>query len=314
MCRPMRWLLAMLVLTTLAVGGALAEPAPGDGAAAGQGGSVAQAGPARSGDDSAEEARPARRSAGGQADTTDTTDASDPGNAADEQPAMRDVAYLGVSVEPLGETLRAQLDLPEGVGLSVAYVVKGSPADAAGLKRHDVLHKFDDQLLISVYQLKVLVRVFGPGAEGEFELIRKGKRVTLPVTLGRRRVSVEASQLDPPSAGYAEALNERGAAPALPPEGTVAAREGAVRISTRQMSFTDGEHKLIVREDQQGRHLRAVNRDGEVLYDGYLKDANGAALPATLQRKLDRLEAIQQRYPMSGAQPLQADPTGTDAE
>lgn len=309
MCRTMRIGLAGLVLAGLAVGGVRAEPNASESAepTAGAERVEGETSADRSADASQVQAQSqALESAG------DGAGKSDAGGSDDQQAAVREVAYLGVSVQPLGETLRAQLDLPEGVGLSVAYVVKGSPAEAAGLRRHDVLQKFGDQLLVSVYQLKVLVRVAGPGAERSFTLVRRGRAMQLPVELGTRRVPTEAARLQPPSLGFAEAVEHRRLAQTLAEAGDQAARRGAVRISTRQMSFTDGEHKLIVREDQQGRHLRAVNRAGEVLYEGYLEDAQGESLPPMLQRKLDRLEAIQQRHPMSGPRPAESTPDAGD--
>jgi len=221
----------------------------------------------------------------------------------------REVAYLGVTAQPLGATLRAQLDLPEGVGLSVAYVVPESPADRAGLKRHDVLYKLDDQLLVSVYQSKVLVRLHGPGGEATFEVIRRGKPRSIPVTFGSRMVRAEAGALTPPEPGAASAMG--GGDETAAPNAWGNPGNRAVTISTRQMSFTDGEHKLIVREDRQGRYLRAVNRAGDVLYEGYLGEGVEEELSPTLQRKLDRLEEIQRRYPVSqrGVQsPGAADP------
>jgi hypothetical protein len=60
------------------------------------------------------------------------------------QPRMEKAAFLGVATSPAPDTLRAQLDLPRGVGLVVDFVEKDSPAEAAGLKVHDVLEKLDD--------------------------------------------------------------------------------------------------------------------------------------------------------------------------
>src|SRR5688572_5970480 len=55
------------------------------------------------------------------------------------------VAYLGVVTSPVDPTRRRALGLPEGVGLTVGYAEEGSPADAAGIRQGDVLHKLGDQ-------------------------------------------------------------------------------------------------------------------------------------------------------------------------
>ena len=50
-----------------------------------------------------------------------------------------------------------------GVGLLVNHVVPGSPAKLAGIEKHDVLHRLDDQYLINPPQLAVLIRTREPG-------------------------------------------------------------------------------------------------------------------------------------------------------
>src|SRR5258708_1330287 len=72
-------------------------------------------------------------------------------------------AFLGVSGSPVMPALREQLKLPKGVGLIVEHVEPKSPAEAAGIKQYDVLHKIGDQLLVNAHQLAVLVRMHKPG-------------------------------------------------------------------------------------------------------------------------------------------------------
>ncbi|MCE9520501.1 MAG: PDZ domain-containing protein [Verrucomicrobia bacterium] len=93
-------------------------------------------------------------------------------------------AYLGVVTAPLSRQLRAQLDLPVGMGLSVEAVAKGSPADKAGIKQYDVLKKFNDQMLCAQEQLSVLVKAAGKDAKVELILLRGGKEQNMSVILG----------------------------------------------------------------------------------------------------------------------------------
>ncbi|MDH7503352.1 MAG: PDZ domain-containing protein [Verrucomicrobiota bacterium] len=101
------------------------------------------------------------------------------------------VAYLGVIVSTADETLRNQVKLPRGVGLSVLEVVADSPAEKCGIKVHDVLEKLDDQLLCNGEQLTALVRSREPGSKVTISLIRQGKREAVEVTLGE-------TELEPP--------------------------------------------------------------------------------------------------------------------
>ncbi len=102
---------------------------------------------------------------------------------------VKTVTYLGVETRPIEPALRSQLDLPKGIGLLVAAVAHGSPAQKAGVKAFDVLHKLDDQLLVNAPQLVVLIQARKPGSKVTLTLIRKAKPLTLPATLGSRKVA-----------------------------------------------------------------------------------------------------------------------------
>ncbi|MBU4460698.1 MAG: PDZ domain-containing protein, partial [Verrucomicrobia bacterium] len=95
----------------------------------------------------------------------------------------KDVAYLGVATEPLDPMTGRHLGLGEGIGLAVAYL------DAAGVltgkvEEGDILHKFNDQLLVSPEQLAILVRREAPGAKASVTVLRSGKSETVEVKLG----------------------------------------------------------------------------------------------------------------------------------
>ena len=90
---------------------------------------------------------------------------------------------LGVHVSEVSQALRKQLKLPSGVGLLVDHIVTGSAAATAGLQRYDVLHKFDNQLLINSDQLEVLVRMRKPGSKVTLSVIRDGAVVAVEVLL-----------------------------------------------------------------------------------------------------------------------------------
>ena len=66
--------------------------------------------------------------------------------------------YLGVAMDGIPAVLRAQLNLPEGIGVVVSFVAKGSPAEKAGLQANDVLTQMNDQLIINAAQLQTLIK------------------------------------------------------------------------------------------------------------------------------------------------------------
>jgi membrane-associated protease RseP (regulator of RpoE activity) len=102
--------------------------------------------------------------------------------------SRKEVSWLGISTVEATEALASQLDLEPGVGLVVTYVAPDSPAAKAGLKKNDLLTRFEDQSLVHPAQLKKLVRVRENGSPVKLEFFRGGKRETISVTLGKRNV------------------------------------------------------------------------------------------------------------------------------
>ena len=94
------------------------------------------------------------------------------------------VPFIGVVTSPLGEAVRAQTTLSEDVGLSVDVVSPDSPAAKAGLKAHDILAKYDDQLLCAAVQLSALVKRTGTGNKATLTVLRGGKELPIEVTVG----------------------------------------------------------------------------------------------------------------------------------
>lgn len=109
----------------------------------------------------------------------------------------KDVAYLGVATEPLDPMTGRHLGLGEGIGLAVAHIdEKGVLGDK--VEEGDILHKFNDQLLVSPEQLAILVRREKPGTKASLTFLSNGKSETIEVKLG----SIDSAQIAPlPSQG-----------------------------------------------------------------------------------------------------------------
>lgn len=90
---------------------------------------------------------------------------------------------LGVTTQPLNETLRLQLGLPAKRGRVVTKVVDGGAADIAKLKVHDVIVAVNDQPYPSD---DVLQRVSKSLERGTLEIIREGRRMEINVQPPRR--------------------------------------------------------------------------------------------------------------------------------
>lgn len=91
--------------------------------------------------------------------------------------------YLGVVMLPLDAATARQLGLPDDRGAFVDAVFAGSPAAAAGLRRGDLIVKFDGRPIRSYLDLRKRVSEASVGRQAEVEILRQGNSVKVPVTV-----------------------------------------------------------------------------------------------------------------------------------
>ncbi len=103
---------------------------------------------------------------------------------------------LGVHVSNVSGSLQKHLRLPAGVGLIIEHVVEGGAAARAGLQPHDVLHKFEDQLLVNSQQLATLVNIQEADAEVKLTVIREGEPLSVKAVLKPQPVAETTSGFD----------------------------------------------------------------------------------------------------------------------
>jgi len=93
--------------------------------------------------------------------------------------------YLGVSVQAITPELAKSLNLKETKGALVADVTKGSPAEAAGVKRGDVIVGFDGKEVAEVGNLPALVAAAPIDKSAPLKVVRNGSEQILSVKVGR---------------------------------------------------------------------------------------------------------------------------------
>ncbi len=93
--------------------------------------------------------------------------------------------YLGVSIQGITAELAKSFQLPDTKGALVADVTKGSPAEAAGLKRGDVILRFDGNEVAEGHALPALVAGTPVGKDAVVTVRRNGKEEQLRITVGR---------------------------------------------------------------------------------------------------------------------------------
>jgi serine protease Do len=113
--------------------------------------------------------------------------------------------WLGVQVQPLTPELRESLRLAVEGGALVAGVIKGDPAEKAGLKSGDVIVEFDGRPVRSDRDLVAIVGNTPVGRSVRVTAVRDGKHVSLEVKIARRSDDKdEAAGADEPEAAEKE--------------------------------------------------------------------------------------------------------------
>jgi serine protease Do len=104
--------------------------------------------------------------------------------------------YLGVSIQSITPDLARAMDLEDRRGALVAAVMSGSPAEKAGIRRGDVIVRFDDKAVGEARDLSAMVARSSVGKETNVGVIRNGEEMQLPVKVGQlksREPKIEAS-------------------------------------------------------------------------------------------------------------------------
>tara|TARA_R110002167_G_scaffold8694_3_gene39796 strand:- start:21155 stop:22630 length:1476 start_codon:yes stop_codon:yes gene_type:complete len=93
--------------------------------------------------------------------------------------------YLGIVIQQLTPDLAGSFDIESGKGILVAQVSEDSPAAKAGLKPGDVIVEFRGEPVTDVGNFRNRVSLTPPGSTETVTVLRKGKRRTLQVTIGK---------------------------------------------------------------------------------------------------------------------------------
>ncbi|WP_294438454.1 S1C family serine protease [uncultured Slackia sp.] len=111
-------------------------------------------------------------------------------------------AQLGVSMTEITPEMAQYYNLPVDSGVYVANVYADSAADAAGIKKGDIITKFDGQDVTSASDLQLMVRSKNPGDTVEVVVNRDGQDQTLSVTMGDDEDTLGTTENNSDAYGY----------------------------------------------------------------------------------------------------------------
>lgn len=104
-------------------------------------------------------------------------------------------AYLGVILQPVDKELATALQLENQEGILISDVVKGSPAEKAGLLPGDIILSFNGQPVKTVTKFRNEIGLMAPGSKAKFKLLRNNKKLEISVALGSQEAEMVSEEL-----------------------------------------------------------------------------------------------------------------------
>ncbi len=102
--------------------------------------------------------------------------------------------WIGVEPQDVTAQLAQTLKLPHPEGVVIVGVLRGGPADRAGIKPGDVVLDVAGQPVANTGQLLNAVAALKPGSDTAITLLRSGQPATVTVRIGTRPRNLSASQ------------------------------------------------------------------------------------------------------------------------
>ena len=93
--------------------------------------------------------------------------------------------WLGVMIQKITPELMEKLHLKDQKGALVADVTPDGPADKAGIKRGDVIIRYDGKEIRHMNELPYMVGCTPPGKRVKVDVLRKGKVMSFTVKIGK---------------------------------------------------------------------------------------------------------------------------------
>lgn len=172
--------------------------------------------------------------------------------------------WLGIMIQDVTPDIAESFNLPDSGGALIANVVPGGPADKAGLKRGDVVLRFDDTVIGRSINLPRMTAATLPGALVTLALNRDGEELLLTVELGEFPDS--QSSLSRPTSQIARVigLEVRDLTPELAQQHAVSPHETGVLVT--QVTPESPAERAGIRV---GDIIGEINRIEVRTYDDY---------------------------------------------
>jgi len=110
--------------------------------------------------------------------------------------------FLGVYAEDVSKENMGRYGQSQVRGVGITEIVKGSPAERAGLKKDDVILRFENEAVSSVRKLNRLVSESSPDQTARITISRGGSDQEVAVTLAKRSENANTFHMLTPQGGF----------------------------------------------------------------------------------------------------------------
>jgi serine protease Do len=185
-------------------------------------------------------------------------------------------SFLGIYPEDVNKGNMKQYGLSEARGVAVARVIEDSPAARAGIRKDDVILRFNGEEVTSAHKLNRLISEVAPDHTARLTVSRNGAEQEISVTLAKREDTPRSFQLMIPGQGLDRLGDELGRLADMPRGEDFSFVFGANRrigigVSqlTRQLGeyfgVPEGRGVLITSVSEDGPAARAGLKAGDVI-------------------------------------------------
>ena len=108
--------------------------------------------------------------------------------------SLKNTAFLGIGTLAVNDNLLQHFGVKDGHGILIDAIVKGSPAEKAGLRVGDVLVDLDGRAVDSPGRLRRLMEECRPGSKARLRLVRDRQILNVDIVFADR----DSSELDEP--------------------------------------------------------------------------------------------------------------------
>lgn len=183
--------------------------------------------------------------------------------------------FLGVNLQSVDYNLAQAFGLKQVAGAIITNVIKGSPAEKAGLKAEDIILAYDNHSIENAGSLRNAVYLMRPGTKINLTVLRQGQNIQIPLEVGNysddtiaegsisqpNRLGLEIDNLTPEMANTLGYTNDSGViVTKVNPNGVAALagiKKGALILSVNR--------KKVENVEQFHATLRELNKDRPIL-------------------------------------------------